>query len=91
VSENDTYFQNKEFKSLFFATLRTSFHRNNLTMLLLYDKRKKESLMKFPTITEVKLNGYMWGGGGGGGKKNTHYIEQKHPPSEKRGEIEYFY
>jgi len=30
-------------------------------MLPLYCKRKKESLMKFPTIIEVKLNGYMWG------------------------------
>lgn len=32
-------------------------------MFLLYDKRKKESLMKFPTFIEVKLNGYMGGGG----------------------------
>jgi hypothetical protein len=30
-------------------------------MLLPY-KRKKESLMKFPTFMEVKLNGYIRGG-----------------------------
>jgi hypothetical protein len=74
------YVHNKGFKSLFFVTLWTSFHRNNLTMLLPHNKRKKGSLMKFPAFVEVKLNGYM-----SGGKRKYHSMRKTLTWSTEQG------
>ena len=54
-------------------------------MFLLYDKRKKESLMKFPTFIEVKLNGYM-----GGGEKISSNSKKSNPKHETGQEVDIF-